>query len=131
MAHTRHCLVSWACPWWANVLPCLGTARHCTWQCSGGGVLCAAVRVDTATVWYQPTSPCFFQWDHQSQDLSTGHTLDIKTSKQIQPARLTELIFFSHQFYAIDSPGTSVTCLLHLQQQLQLHQAFCTHCSII
>lgn len=129
MAHIRHCLVSWARPWWANVLPCLGTALHCTWQCSGGGVLHAAVRVDTATAWYPPTSPCFFQWDHQSQDLSTGHTLDIKTSKQIQPARLTELTFFSHQFYAIDSPGTSVTCLLHLQQQL--HQAFCTLCKFI
>lgn len=57
LAHTRHCLVSWTHPWCANVLPCLGAAWHSPWQCSGGGVLCAAVGVDTATAWCQPTSP--------------------------------------------------------------------------
>lgn len=65
VAHTRHCLMCWARPWGANVLPCLGTALHCTWQSRGGGVLGAAVRVDTATAWCQPTPPCFFQWHHQ------------------------------------------------------------------
>lgn len=38
VAHSRHCLVSWARPW---CVQCLGAAQHCSWQCSvvGNAVL--------------------------------------------------------------------------------------------
>lgn len=113
------------------VCQCAALSGYCTWQCSGGGVLCSAVRVDTATAQCQHTSPCFSSGITRSQDFSTDHTFNIKTSKWTPPARLTELIYFSHQFYAVDSLRTSATYLPDLQYQLQLHQAFCTHCFII
>lgn len=66
----------------------------------GGGVCCAAVRVNTATAWCQPS---------RSQDLSTHHTLNIKPANKYNQQGWQNLFSFHSSF---------VLLTLHGHQQL-------------